>query len=341
MLVLADKKREWDFVRDDGIITKLIFEKLHAKSLFLKNSLPPAEFYVTGESDRGIELSFAPDLDIAEKITLYLTVKRQVEFDFELIEMVETGTAIFRPLVARIGKAIRSNPRIKVGDDRVVVTNFHLSKNEISPNNTKLQITNKVIFTDFEKRLSNQYPGLHIKSATDKDLPSAIKSHGEKDADVVTHEKGHFFVSPILYDGVEPPIALAYLYFPVNDPAAVGEDTRQQISQHCQEIIERIVNANTVNIKEKQKILDISLGGVAIMVTDQDLIKYLPHQKWLTFDVIFKMQAPIRLKGEIRHMEQMDEGIRTGISFQGLGHSDFRKGNEGRLKSLISQLTGA
>lgn len=341
MLVLADRKREWDFVRETGVINKLIFEKLKAKSLFLKHSDPPAEFYVTGENEQGIEFSFAPDLEFSDKITLYLTVKRQIEFDFEVLEITEPGTGIFKPLVARIGKAVRATPRITVGDDRVVITNFQVSKNEISPNNTKLQITNKVIFTDYEKRHASQFPGVKIRSAADKDIPAAVKAYGNQPAGVVQDAKDLFFVVPIIYEGLDQPVVLAYIYFPVSGPGEVDEEKKARLLQESEQIIDRIIAANTITIKEKQKVLDISEGGVAVLVDNEELIKYLPQQKWLTFDVIFKMQAPIRLKGEIRHMEQYPDGVRTGISFAGLGHSDFRKGNEKRLKALIGQLTGA
>ncbi|MEQ8350727.1 MAG: DUF1577 domain-containing protein [Leptospiraceae bacterium] len=344
MRVIVNGKRDWEVLRDPTKLTYLIDNKLEGRALFLKHSVPPAEFSREPSENGVVTFHYAPNIPIEGNFTLFLTLNRQIELDFQVDEIVEAGHLKARPVEVRIGKAMRAFPRIPVGDGTVIVTNFRVSKNEIAPNNTKLQITNQVIFTEFEKRLGSRFSGLKIHAPYDAKFPDYLKQfEGHEGAEVVT-QMGPGFAQPVVYESEAGGQAnLAYMVVQ-GDLDPVGQ---QDLAAAADEMVKRIIDANTFLIKDKQKVINISEGGIAIMLTNEDLKKYAPLRKWITFDLIFKMQAPLRLHGAIRHMEELPaatgddaEKVLAGLDFQGLGHTDFRKGSKDRLKSLLQSLAG-
>ncbi len=90
-----------------------------------------------------------------------------------------------------------------------------------------------------------------------------------------------------------------------------------------------------MNVKDKQRVLNISEGGVGLAFDNPDLMKYLPHQSQITFDLVFRLQAPMRFRGKVVHIMNMGDHFVTGVDLEGSAHSDARKSNTERLQSLI------
>ncbi|MBU44757.1 MAG: hypothetical protein CMN76_16160 [Spirochaetaceae bacterium] len=344
MKVIVNGKRDWEVLRDPTKLLYLLDNKLEGRALFLKHSVPPAEFSREPSENGVVTFYYAPNIPIEGNFTLYLTLNRQIELDFQVDEILEPGHLKARPVEVRIGKAMRAFPRIPVNDETAYVTNFRVSKNEIAPNNTKLQITNQVIFTEFEKRLGARFKGLKIYAPYEPKFPAYLKDFSDHDGQSVPTPTGPGFAQPVVYESeTGGKVNLAYMVVP-EELDSVGQ---QELAKAAEDMVKRIIDANTFVIKDKQKVINISEGGIAILFTNEDLKKYAPLRKWITFDLIFKMQAPLRLHGAIRHMEEMppisgDEGeqVLAGLDFQGLGHTDFRKGSKDRLKSLLQMLAG-
>lgn len=343
MKVIVRSKRDWEVIREPEKLNYLLDKKLEGRALFLKHSVPPAEFSREPSENGIITFYYAPNIPIEGNFTLYLTLNRQIELDFHVEEILEPGHLRARPVEVRIGKAVREFPRIEVKDESAYVTNFRVSKNEISPNNTKLQITNQVIFSDFEKRLGARFAGMKIHAPYEAKFPEYLKTFQGHEGSKVNTPQGPGFAQPVVYESESGEKAnIAYMVVP-RELDAVGQ---QELANAADEMIKRIIDANTFLVKEKQKVINISEGGIAILFTNEDLKKYVPMRKWITFDLIFRMQAPLRLHGAVRHMEELPpvsgegEQVLAGLDFQGLGHTDFRKGSRNRLKSLLSMLAG-
>ncbi|MBX7058122.1 MAG: DUF1577 domain-containing protein [Leptospirales bacterium] len=148
---------------------------------------------------------------------------------------------------------------------------------------------------------------------------------------------------PILYempDGRQQPIAFFYCEtrrgLAALTPAAVS-----RLQDANKDIIDRIEDANLITVKDKQTVVNISEGGVALELTNAELLKYLPHRRTVTFDLVFRMQAPLRFRGAVCHIHRSTpQSMVVGVNLEGSGHSDFRKGVRERLKSLVSMLKG-
>lgn len=343
---IKETKRLWDFVNDPNVIKNLILVKLNRQSLFLKNSFPPAEFTPSEEKENGIEFYFNPSLDIKEnmEISLYLDVNRHLEFDFHVAKMISDGRAILEPKILKVSKFQRRYPRYPVRGDEVVANNFRVNKNKISTNNIQFQITCKIIFPQLEEKYESSFPGIKILISNAENLPEEIKKEEIDKPSVIKVNIKYLFVYPILVFQKNKFNAIAYIIIPLDEPPV--EEKKIQILQNLEKIAdetyEKIIEANTILIRSKQKIVNISEGGVCIEISDPELIKLLPYQESITFDLVFKLVAPLRMHGEIRYIHKLrkdhNETLLIGIDFTGEGYTDFRKKNTELLKSLIQKL---
>jgi hypothetical protein len=98
-------------------------------------------------------------------------------------------------------------------------------------------------------------------------------------------------------------------------------------------LVDRIREANTVLLSVHQQILDISKGGVRLMISDENLKKYLIKSRGFIFDVLFKLQAPITIYGEIKYTSYDDRGtLYIGVDFAG---NSSRKDEMKRYYAMI------
>ena len=83
-------------------------------------------------------------------------------------------------------------------------------------------------------------------------------------------------------------------------------------------LIDRIRDANTVFLEAKQQILDISKGGARIRIDNADLKAAMLKTKGFVFDIVFRLQAPITVYGEIKFTAtDENKNVIIGISFAG------------------------
>jgi len=371
MEILRENKREWDLLREPDKIRYVLKDKLKAKAFFLKGAVPPVEFVMGDILEEGIEFFTMPGLERQSPVTLYLTVNRHIEVDFEL-KGAHEDKWILLPTQARIGKTVRANPRYVTKEGSVYAANFKVSKNEIGADFSKLQIASQVVLRDFEKQLGEQFPGLRFFLPNERERPLELKPLEQLLTPLVvmntqdpasyevpvldsTYKKmldglrsfehirlklsdfASLVVFPVTIEEKGKNYLIAHIYLPLKEPISDAEALIKILSEKSETITERIREVNMITIKDKQKVHDISLGGIGLEITNDDLKKYVPLTDRITFDLIFKMQAPLRFQGKICHVVSVDQGelLFAGIDIEGSGHTDYRKSNQERLNSLI------
>lgn len=336
--LLKDAPREWQVLRDRAAVINLIENKLHRRSLYLKGSQPPAEFTPGLRTGESIEFYCSPTLELPKTIVLFLTLNRQLEVDFTLQEVKEPGHLILVPEQARIGSAQRSSPRYEIKDpDLVVATNFRISTNKIAPNNTKLQITTQVIFPEFEKTLSAELPGVRVILAGDPRMPPELSGKAHHEAAEVTIGGQLHFAQPVLVQDQDHLTLLAFIVIPA-PPGGISRSLQIRADELADDLLQKVIDANTTLLKDRQRIVNISEGGVALEIDNDILRKNLPLRDWFTFDLLFKMHAPIRFYGNIRHIAKKGENLIVGIDLSGQGHSEYRKGTREVFRTLLQKL---
>lgn len=342
---IKETKRAWDVVSDPKVIKNLILLKLGKHPLYLKYTYPPAEFTPANEKNDGLEFYFNPSLELSNKMILYLFMKKQLEFHFEFQELLSPGCAILRPTILHVSKVERKEPRFSVKGDEVVASNFRVSKNRITANNIQFQITSRIIFPQIEEAAKKTMGDIRILISNSEELPDVIKQKEINQPEIIQTNSQHLFVFPIVTYAKNKFIPLAYILYPLQKLPNEEEKSRIMIELEriANETFEKILEVNTTLIKTKQRILNISEGGLAIEITDPELIKLIPYQESITFDLIFKLVAPLRMQGEVKYIHKIkkegDPTLIMGIEFTGLGYTEFRKSNIEILRNLLKKLT--
>lgn len=341
---IKESKRLWDHVNDPKVINNLILVKLNRQSLYLKNTIPPAEFKPTEQKEEGIEFFYNPSLKLTNKVILYLDLTRHLEFHFNLLKEISPGRAILVPELLLVSKVQRKYKRIPVKEDEVVANNFRLSRHKISANNIQFQITSKIIFPQIEEKYKEKYPGLRILLSNAENLPEELKKQEVSTPTLLKINIKFLYVFPIVVYQKEKFVPLAYILLPL-DTSPTEEQKRElliELERIADETYEKIIEANTILIKKKQRVVNISEGGAAIEITDDELKSLIPYQDSIIFDLIFKLVAPIRMSGEIKYIHKLKnentENLLIGIDFTGEGYTEFRKKNKDLLKNLIQKL---
>jgi hypothetical protein len=101
-------------------------------------------------------------------------------------------------------------------------------------------------------------------------------------------------------------------------------------------LIDRIRDANTQLIEIKQQMIDISRGGARLLFEHPELKKYMMKARGFVFDIVFKLQQPITIYGEIKFTAvDEDQNLVIGVSFSG---NSSRKNEMHHLYSVLKPM---
>ena len=108
------------------------------------------------------------------------------------------------------------------------------------------------------------------------------------------------------------------------------------LKDHSFKLIDRIRDANTHLIPMHQRVIDISRGGAKLKITEKNLQKYIMRSKGFIFDLVFKLQAPITIFGEVKvSYTDEDENLMVGVDFEG---NSSRKDEMKRYYSILKPM---
>lgn len=140
---------------------------------------------------------------------------------------------------------------------------------------------------------------------------------------------------PILYENLAGlKFTIGYIEVESTDRHLTNEDFKE-LRTLSHTIVEKIKDANTINFDIKQNIKNISEDGASLMIKEDEFAKYLTQRNSIVFDIIFKMQAPIRLFASIKYVIEMEKGIcKIGLSFEGKAFTT----HQNNLKQIINDL---
>jgi hypothetical protein len=143
------------------------------------------------------------------------------------------------------------------------------------------------------------------------DLDKLIKRNVEKGFKSI-------IIVPVIYiTEDENSIPFAYLQA-ISKSEVLGIDKVIELKDMSFKLVDRIRDANTLLVSVHQQIVDISRGGAKLKITDNDLKKYIQKSKGFIFDIVFKLQAPLTIYGDIKSVfNDPDGNIMIGVDFEG------------------------
>lgn len=350
--------REWAPMEESLNIQDLYKQMMNAEGLYLKGYDTQIKLRFKGERPDGshiFEMEAIPDFP-TERFTVYTTPSFQVEVDYQILSKKD-NLLLGKLIEKRQSFAVRQDPRNEKVYGSVLASNFLVAKTDIDF--SKLTgVSSQVILTDIHRNLLKDYPQSKVVFISSSEMNDEVELMQlyKKPLYLINTQVMESAPLPDVYDPKETfeedfllddKIAeykrkkmSSFLYYPIfikmNDlhffaylsleyekspvPIAVFE-LFKEVEITFQE---RIMDSNTHILDLKQNVLNVSKGGVAIEVRDPEIIKSLMIKPSMTIDINFKMQAPIRMAMELRHMEEIHDFYVVGTRIIGLSGGDKR-----------------
>ncbi len=347
------KERTFDKIETVDDALTLLKTHFTNKSLFIKNELVREDVKINEFlDDKSIMIVTNPDFTPEGNIVVYGLLDKYIEIELSVQEV--RGPGYFKCRIEKVKRAkrVRKEPRFRISSEKVIATNFKISKHTIDVSTYNIPTSIKVLLDQFQSHNANlsDIVKVGILDQNDKIL-SHIKKTGETlfvedisnpesykaitgdfldlvdllgdelpDYIKKNTEKGYksLIISPVIYlTDTETSIPFAYIQL-ISKSANFTLENVLEIKDHIFKLIDRIRDSNTLLVQVHQKIIDLSRSGAKLLVTDDNLKKYMLHSKGFVFDIVFKLQAPITIYGDIRNTYYDDKGnMFVGVDFAG------------------------
>ncbi len=349
------RQREFDDLKSVGDVINLLKEKFQTQKLFIRYSVDKTEVTINEFLDDNTLLVVTdPSYVVPEIISIYGRSDKYIEIDMEVLEERGPGYLHCRIKNARRAARGRKDLRFKVKSDEVTATNFRISKHTIDITGFNIPTSIKVVLDQFQNSNSklsdivrvdvfkseNLDPISKVIKKTGKNLlisnvadPASYTALNEDFVDVAelygkdlpkfikyNVEKGYksIVTVPIIYimDSSEA-TPFGYIRM-VSKSEFFDVDQILDLKEHSFKLVDRIRDANTLLIPVRQEIVDISKGGAKLLITDEALKKSMSKSRGFIFDIVFKLQAPITIYGEIKATyRDENKSFYVGVDFEG------------------------
>ncbi|TGK17435.1 DUF1577 domain-containing protein [Leptospira fluminis] len=306
-------------------------------------------------------------------VVLYKLLARYLELECEVVDERPNNQYVMEVESVSIASRERQFMRIKPPDGTVWITNLRTSKTTIDANLFNIPTSVKVNFADYERILKPKFDILKIdvfRSIGDKfDLvkktgkilyiPNTQKPESYTTSDPngyvdYEHELGDEedvrrkiieyanqkikseLIVPVIYiNHDEQAIPIGYVLVQ-NRNKEIDMAEVMEIKTLTFEMVDRIRESNTILVKERFPVLDLSTGGLRVKINHPDLNDDLPRRIGFTFDIFFKMQAPLTAYGVVRSVARdAENNMYVGISLEG---NSARPGEKKRYIDNVNRL---
>ncbi len=367
------KARDFESLETTGEIFEVLKTKFSNRKLFMRFSVEKTEILINSfNEDNTINIITDPDYQHNGKLSVYGLSDKYIEIDLDVIEDIGNGNYKCRITSSRRATQGRKDLRFKVTPEQVIATNFKISKSSIDVADFKIPTGIKVLLDQFQsanskisdiikvdvlssnendqilKAIKKTGKSLFISNASDIESYKAITEdfidlhtlYGN-DLDSFMRQnisKGYksIVIVPLIYiTEEEKSVSFAYIQV-ISKSDFLGIDKVIELKEHSFKLIDRIRDANTNLITVNQFLVDISRGGAKIKITDENLKKYMVKARGFIFDIIFKLQAPITIYGDIKSTISDDKGnLFIGVDFAG---NTSRKDQMKRYYSILKPM---
>ncbi|MEM7183596.1 MAG: DUF1577 domain-containing protein [Spirochaetota bacterium] len=370
------QKRDMDLITEKEKKILILSKYLNKQSLRVKGMdkvlVKLKEFSRDGSR---IIVEGTPNLNlvVGDHISLSKLLARYVQLDCEVVKLRPFQHFELKIDELHIAKKERSHKRIKPPEGHVWITNIRTSRASLDTSELNTIPTYvKINFSDYENKLKSTFdfikidvfhPGLdekfYIVRKTGKTLyienTQKDECYESFDDDFVDYQeellgdvnraKFEYKNKKIVSEVIMPVIYLN----PYNEASPIGyvhiqsqtypitHDKVMEAKILTFEMIDRIRESNTLINRKRFPIIDMSEGGVRILIDDQELIDQLPHQLGFTFDIYYKLQSPMTMYGLIRYVAKDPKGkLILGLNIS--GSSNTSADRERYLNNLESML---
>jgi len=375
-LIQINQRKSRDFQEFESLddVLNILKSQFTNRKLYVKYAIDKTEIIINEYCDDGtVMLVTDPNYkNDGTTIIIYGLSDKYVEIDLDVIE--ERGPGYFHCSVKNARKALRGRRdlRFKVAPDDVVATNFRISRHTIDVAGFNIPTSIKVVLEQFQSQNSKMSDVVRLDvfkpddrdrllvylkktgktlwvstvgdpesyRAINEDFVDMHELYGEDITGVIKRyvERGYksILAVPIIYiTESSSSVPFAYIQL-ISKSKNFTLDDVLELKDHSFKLIDRIRDANTHLIPMHQRVIDISRGGAKLKINDKNLQKYIIRSKGFIFDLVFKLQAPITIFGEVKVSFTDDEGnLYVGVDFEG---NSSRKDEMKRYYSILKPM---
>lgn len=350
------RKRFFEEIEDVKDIYTLAKEKLSNRPLKIKYDIEQRDVRISQFNEEDLTVHATTDetftIGTDNMLICSALLDKYIEIDLEVVETISHGHYLCHFKGGRRATTGRSDIRFKIRPGDCYATNFRVSKHSIDVSMFKLPTSIKVIIDQFIVNNKSKYDHIeagyfdtsdtvinHMKKSSKTFMIQNLHDPANFDYDEVNfinpanllasevnsyivqnREKGFksIMIVPIIYiTANDQSIPFAYIKV-LSKEQQLTLDDFMTIKEQSFALIDRIRNSNTQFIEKKQQIIDISKGGARLRIDDPDLKKYLIKSRGFVLDIVFKLQQPITIYGEIKFTGADDnKDLLLGLSFSG------------------------
>lgn len=363
--------RPLEWILSNERITSLVDKYLITKILLLKGHEPPPRLRLVARNPNGtVEIHSPTELDVGSSIVLFRILGRYIEMHGTVL--VKKEGEIYSVRLDKVGLAMkdRGDLRIPVEPTDVWITNIQTSKYLIDTSTATIPTTVKVTFSEYERVLQKEFEIVKIDvfgvrgtlldeiRRSGKTLLVADTwnpgTYGPDDPFLFDYKKylgpnlqKQIFdyrsrkiraeaIFPVIYvthDRSEIPIGYIQAQ---SKTATMNQQTLDRLRQISEEMIEKIRRSNTMYVKERETVMNLSMGGMRLSLKNRELAQHLLRQSGFTFDVLFRGQAPITVYGLLRSITKAADGqVICGVQIGGFtDDTNGRSRYESNIRAL-------
>ena len=349
------KTRTFNSFQTVDDVIAILREQFSTRKLYIKYDVEKREVLINEyNQDKTLMIVTDPGYRSDGSIIIYGLSDKYVEIDLEVVQEMGPGYFKCRIKSARRATEGRRDLRFKIAQGEAVATNFRVSKHTIELSKFNIPTSIKVVLEQFQsvnskfadifkvdvlsmetkdvvlKAIKNTGKSLFIQDVGDPESYRALTDDfidiaslygNELDKLIKKNlEKGFksIIIVPVIYiTEDEQSVTFAYIQV-VSRGDFLGIDRVIDLKDMSFRLVDRIRDANTMLIPVHQQIVDLSRGGAKLRIADEDLKKYIQKSKGFIFDIVFKLQAPLTIYGEIKSTFNDKEGnLFIGVDFEG------------------------
>lgn len=349
------KTRDFNTFQTIDDVINILKEQFSTRKLYVKYDIDKHEVMINEyNSDNSLMIVTDPNYKTDKNLTIYGLSDKYIEVDLNVTEELGPGYFKCRIISARRATEGRRDLRFKINKGEAVVTNFRVSKHTIDVSRFSIPTSIKVVLDQFQsintrftdqfkvdvltndtkdavlKNIKNTGKTLFISDVADPESYKAMtedfvdleKIYGHELESLIKRnvEKGFksIIIVPVIYlTEDEKSVPFAYIQA-VSKSEVLGIDKVIDLKDMSFKLVDRIRDSNTMLVSVHQQVLDISRGGAKLRITDNDLKKYIQKSKGFIFDIVFKLQAPMTIYGEIKTTSTDTDGnLLLGVDFEG------------------------
>ncbi|MCB1191196.1 MAG: DUF1577 domain-containing protein [Leptospiraceae bacterium] len=373
------KQRDMILITDTNKKNLIISKYLNKKEMQIKK-LKTESIVIKDYNEPGNQLLIKSSNLISfkegEKVSFFKVLGRYVQLDCVVLQEKGEQNYLLKIENLHLAHKDREDYRIVPPDDAVWVTNVRTSRTNLTTAFETVPTVVKINYSDYENKLRSKFeyikidifrPGMDLKFELVKKTGKILFVHDTQDIDsylsmdvdylnygeelgeefqkVMNDYKDKRVVSeviiPVIYYSPESITASTIGYVHIqskNEKILMDQVLETKVLTF--EMIDRIRESNTIIKYNKFPVLNISYGGLRILITDKELAEHLPHQMSFSFDIVFKNIAPMSMNAHIKYLSiDSLKNLIVGVQLYGLSHKprDKKKYAEcvGVLKTKI------